>query len=691
VPDLSQQGKPMTVTTPLGPDALVIERLECTEAVSSPYEIILDLLSENASIETADLLRKPVVVSVDLDAYSGEQRIFHGMVRRITQLGRAGGITAYRAELVPSLWFLSLATDCRIFQQKSVPDIVKDVLTQAGVTDVKNLLTGSYPVRDYCVQYRESHLAFISRLMEEEGIFYFFEHTKGAHTMVLADGSSAVKPGQAASLEVRGALAGAEIGDDVITEITVDTEVRSSGEVTLADYNELTAKRVQGAVKGNNTANASKLKQYDYPGKFNAKPDGERLARVRIEEAEALSLVIDARTTSRAVCSGHKLDIKNHYRDDINKSYHVLSVRHEATEGSYRAGGRDVPFSYEATFRAMPHDVPFRPQRVTPKSIVHGSQTAMVVGKSGEEIYVDKYGRVKVQFYWDHLGTNDEKSSCWVRVSSTWAGKQWGFIQIPRVGQEVIVDFLEGDPDRPVIVGRVYNGEQMPPYALPDNMTQSGVKTRSSKGGAAADANEIRFEDKKDAEILLIHAQKDHTLEIENDDTQSVGNNRTITVEKDETTTIKGSRTETVEFDEKITINGKRTESVALDEALTYDANQTVKLSKGKQTISVKGDRTITVETGNLATEVKTGNHDTKVDVGNVTMKAQAGAITYESIKEIEFKCGPSSVKLGPDGVTIKGLNIKVEGTISTEVKGVMTTVKADGIMTVKGAMTMIN
>jgi type VI secretion system secreted protein VgrG len=663
----------MRLDSTLGADVLLLEGFECIEAVSSPYEMTLELLSLDASIDLPKLLRKPVSVSVELAA--GGQRIFHGLFRRIVQLGRSEGLVSYRAEVVPSLWFLSLGTDCRIFQQKNVPDIVKEVLTDAGVTDVRNSLTGTYPVRDYCVQYRESHLDFISRLMEEEGIFYFFEHTKEKHTLVLADASSAVKPSQTASLRVHSGAVGASTPTDVITELTVDTEVRSTGAVTLMDYNEQTAKRLESTVKGKNVAGATQLSQFDYPGKFTAKPDGERLARVRIEEAESLAYVVDGKTTCRAIRSGQKLDVTDHYRRDVNASYHVLSARHEANEGSYRSA-ESVPFKFETSFQAMPHAVPYRPRRVTPKSIVHGSQTAVVVGPSGEEIYVDKYGRVKVQFYWDHLGKNDDKSSCWVRVSSTWAGKQWGFIQIPRVGQEVIVDFLEGDPDRPVIVGRVYNGEQMPPYDLPANHTQSGIKTRSSANGAAADANEIRFEDKKGSEQLLVHAQKDYLIEVENDQTIGVMHDRKLTVDNDETIVIKGKRTETVQKDESITY-AEGNQDVKLDKG-----DQTITVAKGKQTISVEDNRSITVKSGNL---------ETTVQKGNVTVKTSAGAITYDAAKGIELKVGGNSIKVAPDGITIKGLKIGLEGSVQTEIKSVMTTVKGDGMLTLKGGVTMIN
>lgn len=684
--DLTQHDKPLRLSTPLGGDTLVIERLEGHESVSTPFELTLDLLSLDANVDAKKLLKEPVTITVVLP--TGGERFFHGRVRRFVQLGRSLAGTSYRAEVVPALWFLSLGMDCRVFQAKSVPDIIKSVLKEAGVTDVRDALTGSYSPREYCVQYRESHLDFISRLMEEEGIFYFFEHTKDKHTMVLADASSAVKPGVVTKLRVEAAVAGSRmlVDDDAIAELSVEMGVRSSGKITLMDYNDTTAKRLEGSATGTNAANASKLNQYDYPGGFQAVADGERLARVRIEEAESLTQVVTGATSCRAVASGQKLEVTNHYRHDVNAAYQILSAQHVAEQGTYRSGEADGSFSFATQFRAIPHAVPFRPSRSTPRSIVHGTQTAVVVGPKGEEIFVDKYGRVKVQFYWDHLGKNDDKSSCWVRVSSNWAGKQWGFIQIPRIGQEVVVDFLEGDPDRPMIVGRVYNGEQMPPYDLPANMTQSGVKTRSSKGGAAADFNEIRFEDKKGSEQLFVHAQKDYVVEVEHD--------RMLTVDNDETIVITGKRTETVTKDETITYK-EGDQSVTLEKG-----DQSLVISKGKQEITVEGDRSITVKTGNVettvgmgnvSTTVKMGNVDTKLKMGDMKTQLNLGKISYEAMQEIELKVGQNSIKIDQMGVTIKAMVVKIEGSVSTDIKGLMTTVKGDAMLTVKGGITMIN
>ena len=684
----TQAGKPLRLTTPLPDDTLLIERLVGEEAVSEPYVLHLDLLSTDSAIDPASLLRKPVSISVELDA--GGERYFHGVVRRFVQLGRNDGLVSYRAEVVPWLWFLSLTTDCRVFQQKSVPDIVKQVLNAMGVADVKASLSGRYPARDYCVQYRESDLAFISRLMEEEGIFYFFEHEKGKHTLNLADTPSAVTAGPSPRLRMAPGDA-KNLKGDFILGLEVDREV-VSGKVTLADYSDLSAKRMESVVAGA-ARGVEQYQRYDYPGKFSAVDDGDRLARVRLEESEALSFVVNGRTNYRGLRSGQKLDVADHYRRDVNQSYHILSAKHEATESAYRSKDDASVFSFVTSFQGIPYDVPYRPARATPKSIVHGTQTAIVVGPAGEEIFVDKYGRVKVQFFWDRLGKKDEMSSCWVRVSNTWAGKTWGAIHTPRIGQEVVVDFLEGDPDRPIIVGSVYNADQMPPYALPANSTQSGIKTRSATGGSPANFNEFRFEDKKGSEQVYLHAEKDLDTVVEKNETHQVGNDHTETVDHDDTRHVKHDRTETVDNNETITIHGLRAVTIDRDDTVTVKTgNRSVVVQTGNDTKKVSmGNLATDVSLGNVALKIDTGNLATDVSLGNVNMKAGVGKITYEALQGIEFKVGQNTVTIDQKGVTIKGLMVSIEGSVQTELKGLLTKVNASAMLTVKGAITMIN
>jgi type VI secretion system secreted protein VgrG len=593
------------------------------------------------------------------------------------QLHRADGLVAYRAEVVPSIWFLGLTSDCRIFQTRSVPQIATTVLDKMGISDYRLSLTHTYPPREYCVQYRESDLTFLTRLFEDEGIFFFFEHSADSHMLVIADSPSAVKPGAVAKLAVRPVEAGSRT-DPFITELEVGSRV-CSGKVTLVDYDETVPKRLESTVSAaSKGTGVEQLRVFDYPGKFSVVDEGDRLARVRMEEQESLGRAVTGRTNSAGLSSGHRLEVTDHYRRDVNMAYHLLSLTHHGQNEPYRSETTEKGLQFETTFVAIPHAVPFRPARDSAKPFVHGSQTAIVVGPAGEEMHVDKYGRVKVKFFWDQSSQHDEKTSCWVRVSSGWAGKNWGMVNVPRIGQEVVVDFLEGDPDRPIITGRVYNAEQMPPYALPANGTQSGLKTRSSKGGDGGTANELRFEDKKGSEEILLHAEKDFRTEVEHDESHDVLHDRRTVIKNADTRTVtEGADTLTVEKgDQSIAVaKGKQT--------ITVEQNRVVTISKGSDTLSIK--------MGDLTTEISQGNQTTKLGVGNVAVKAGAGAIKHEAMQGIELKVGQNSVKIDQTGITIKGMMVKIEGQIQTELKGMMTTVKGDGMLTVKGGITMIN
>jgi type VI secretion system secreted protein VgrG len=421
------------------------------------------------------------------------------------------------------------------------------------------------------------------------------------------------------------------------------------------------------------------------------------------------------RGTSR--CSsfrpGGKLTISGHPLDD-GSAFAFLAVDHSATE-PHVPGVRDGRGEYANTFECLPADRVFRPARVTPRPMAVGPQSAVVVGPCGEEIYTDQYGRVKVQFVWDRVGTKNENSSCWMRLTESWAGKNWGTVFLPRIGQEVIVEFINGDPDRPLVTGRVYNAAFMPPYTLPDNKTQSGIKTRSSKQGGTDDFNELRFEDKKGSEDIYFHAQKDAHRVVENDDdlkvlhdqTITVTNARTLTVkDADETITIeKGNRSRTVSTgNDTLTVSkGNRAVTVSKGtEMLTVsEGDRTVTVDKGKDTLNVStGDRVVLVKTGNDTHTVSTGNREVKVEVGNDTLtvstgnhtvKVSAGASSTEAAQSITLKCGPSEIKLAPDGITIKGLTVKIQGETMASLKAVKTDVNGDGILTLKGGITMIN
>jgi len=647
--DYTQADRPFKVETVLGPDVLLLQGFSGQEGVSTPFSFTLDLVSQEASVSANDLLRTAAVLTLKLAG--GGQRVIHGLINRFVQLGQSDELTFYRAEIVPWSWFLSLSSDCKIFQNLSVLEIVEQVFGDQGYSDFEVKCVRNYAAREYCVQYRETHLNFISRLLEEEGIFYFFQHSKSKHILTLADDVSAVKPCPGQSTVRVSPMPEAAQEQDFVTAFERE-HAAFIGKVTLRDYDHLQPSlRLESSVSGD-----GREEIYDYPGYYTQLEDGERLARLQLEEQEAWHEIVRGESTCRSLQSGYSFDLEDHYLKDANQTYQLLQVRHSARGADFRA--RDpATFEYRNDFLAIPHSVPFRPPRTTPKPVVQGSQTALVVGKAGEEIWVDEYGRVKVQFYWDRDGKKDENSSCWVRVSTAWAGKGWGVIQIPRIGQEVIVDFLEGDPDLPIITGRVYNAEQMPPYDLPDNQTQSGVKSRSSKEGGTDNFNEIRMEDLKGSELLYVHAEKNKQVVVENDRTESVGNNESISIGKD--------RTENVEKNESISIGENRTESVGKDESITIDENRTRSVGKN-ESIDVSGDRSLSV---GKKEDCKVGD-SRSTQVGKDD-QLQVGK-KYELVAgdQITLKTGSASIVMKKDGtIQIKGKDIKIQGSGKIQIK----------------------
>ena len=681
----TQSKRAFRFESPAGKDALILTAFSVTEELSRPYALQAELVSEKADLDPKKLIGQPASVTVDL--LGGGTRHFHGIVSRIAQGPRQELLSQYRVELVPKLWLASQVRDNRIFQNLSVPEIVQKVLK--GI-DLKLQLIKSYPKREYCVQYRETNLDFASRLLEDEGIFYFFEHAADKHTMVIADDPSAMKP----TPDLKAVRIDTNVDDgyeqNVILRLEREHVVRS-GKSTLWDFNfEKPTARLQTEMHGDDPL---KLELYDYPGGFAENEQGERIARIRLEEQEALQQTIAGASNVRHLRAGFKVEVTDHYRKDVNGGYVITSVQHAGSLENVRSEGQGT--RYQNSFVAIPAKVPYRPARLTPKPAMHGTQTAIVVGKSGEEIWVDKYGRVKVQFHWDREGRKDENSSCWVRVASSWAGKQWGFIQIPRIGQEVVVDFLEGDPDRPIIVASVYNADQMPPFALPANQTQSGLRTRSTKGGGAANCNELRFEDKKGSEQVFLHAEKNLDLEVENDETHLVGHDRTKTIENDETVLVKHDRVETVDNDETITIHGNRTETVDKDETVTIQKNRTIAIGEslsenvGKDvTKAIDGERSVEISKG---------------DTLKVTKK-----ILIDAGDELTIKVGMAQLIMKKDGtITLKGKDVSVDAAAKLELKASaqaelkaakvsvegsgMAEVKSSGVMTVKGSMVMIN
>ena len=580
----TQQKRLLSLDTPLGPDALLVRGFSGWEAISTPFELEIDLASENDAIDLRGLLAASVTLHITLSDET--LRHWNGRLNKIVQGPREPIFTSYHVTVVPWFSFLRLRQDCRMFQDKTVQEIVTEVFTKLGFHDFEFRLHGSLQKREYCVQYRETDFHFVSRLLEEEGIFYFFVHESGRHTMVMANTSEAHLPCPGNDTARCLQASGGSSEEDVVTDWDRNEEFLTSS-LSLADYNFKTpATRLMASLDGN-----TPFEMYDYPGLFKEKQAGESLARIQLEEISAPASVIQGESTCRAFTSGYRFRLRDHYRQEWNSEYVLTEVHHTAVQGSdYHAGSIEQSggvSSYRNRFLCIPRSVPFRPIRKTARPIIMGCQTAVVVGPAGEEIHTDEIGRIKVQFHWDRQGQKDEKSSCWIRVSQTWAGKNYGAIAIPRIGQEVIIEFLEGNPDRPIITGCVYNGQMTPPYALPANKDMTGLKSYSTKGGNGY--NEIVFIDRTGNELIRIHGQKDVETTVLHDKKEIVNNNRNVHVLKELRTQV----------DEKVshTINGDLAEYFSRNHAEVVGAERYLSASR----VIIEADDEICIKVG--------GNH----------------------------------------------------------------------------------
>ncbi len=580
----------MEISTPLGEDVLLFHCMSAREELSRLSEFSIDLLSERRDINLDEIMGKNVTVKLELP--DDQVRFFNGYVTRFAQGRSHGRYYTYHTIVRPWLWFLTRTSDCRIFQEMTVPDIIKKVFDEHSVADVTFELSGNYRVWEYCVQYRETDFNFASRLMEQEGIYYYFKHQDGRHTLIIADSytvHSAVEGYQQIPFILTDRFARSE--QEHIDDWNFAREIQP-GRYVLDDFNFKTPSLdLQTHTKITHKHELADYEMFDYPGIYTVIDEGEHYVKTRLEEIHAQYECAYAKSNARGITVGSLFKLTGHTRTDQNREYLTIKASYDLKYTEYEAMEEGGGSTYSCGFTAMNSSQPFRPQRTTPKPFVQGPQTAIVVGKAGEEIWTDEYGRVKLQFHWDRDGKKDQNASCWVRVAQVWAGKNWGWMTVPRIGQEVIVDFLEGDPDRPIITGRVYNAEQMPPWALPANKTQSGILTRSSPGGSAANANELRFEDKKGSEQVYLHAEKNQNIEVENDETHWVGHDRSKTIDHDETSHIKHDRTETVDNNETITIGVNRTEQVGANESITIGSNRTKSVG-ASETVSVALQRT---------------------------------------------------------------------------------------------------
>ncbi|NWL80872.1 type VI secretion system tip protein VgrG [Pseudomonas taiwanensis] len=622
------------------------------------------------SLTLSSLIATHLTTTLHNDA---NQRPLDALVAEIHQLPADATAERYQLVLRPWLWWLTLASNNRVFQNKTTSDIVTGIFTAHGFTDYQLKLSGSYEPREYCVQYGETDFAFVSRLLEEEGIFWFFTHEGGKHTLVLGDSNDAFPPipngpkvpylGQ--EIGVR-ELHGVRSGQLCLQAV--------AGVYSATDY-EFTTPTT--SLYSQAEAVAGPRSMYEHPGGYTAKARGDALSKQRVDELRSQEQRFIGESDCRWLVPGHWFTLSGHDDASLNIDWVVTSVTHEASHEHYRN-----------RFEAIPKATHYRAPRITPKPRMH-TQTAVVVGKSGEEIWTDQYGRIKLQFPWDREGKNDETSSCWVRVVLPWSGKGFGMQFVPRIGQEVIVTFIDGDPDRPLVTGCVYNGDNTLPYALPDNQTQSGIKTNSSKGGGGF--NELRFDDKKDAEEVFLQAQKDMKVNVLNDSTATIGHDETLTVQNARTRTVK-------EGDETITLEkGKRS----------------VTIQTGSDTLDVKDSRTVKVgadqtqSTGGNYSHKVTGNYELTVD-GNLTIKVNGtltlqsgGSLTIKSDADLAAQAGTSiTQKAGTSLTNQAGTSLDNKaGTTLTNDAGISLTNKASaeqtvdggGMLTIKGGLVKVN
>ncbi|NDY94059.1 type VI secretion system Vgr family protein [Ideonella livida] len=668
--NFSQTGAFMTVTTPFGADALMLDALEAREGLSELFHLQLALRGGDNTLDACKIIGQTVTVKLQLSG--GPARYFSGIATRFAHTGGDREFAHYRCEVSPKLWLLTLSRNRAIWQSKTVLEIIKAVLGGHGIT-FSDKTSGSYTALTYCVQYDESDFDFISRLMEQAGIFYFFTFASGSHTLVLADASSAhtaCSDGDAVRFLPE---TGPQLMIDTIARFELEQRLVAKTFV-LSDFDPTAPST---ALKAESAGTAGEGEQFDWPGGHTTVSAGQALAKLRVQAAAAEAQVLRGDGYVYPFTAGTKFTLSGHYRSALNTSHVLRRVIHTARDDNYHNH-----------FEAFAATVPFRAPTLTPRPKVQGSQTAIVVGPKNEEIWCDKDGRIKIKFHWDRVGKSDDTCSCWVRVAQPMAGAGFGALFLPRVGQEVVVTHVDGDPDRPLVTGAVYNGEHAPPVTLPAHQTQSTFKTRSSKQGTAG--NEIRFEDKKDAEELYFHAQKDMKVEIEEALTVTLtkgAETRTLTEGDLKVELKKGNETRTV--------TGKRTTTITEDEALNNDAafKHTV---KGNYTLKVSGDLTLDV-TGNITIKsggtvsIKAGSALSAEAGTEYTAKAGTG-LTNKAGTELTNQAGTNLTnKAGMGLVNQAGTTLDNKGAMITHKASAMQTVDGGGMLTVKGGLVKIN
>jgi type VI secretion system secreted protein VgrG len=716
-------GQDIQVFSPLKPGTLLLETFQGKEALGSPYRYDLTLLSDDPNIPVTKLLGQPLTIRITLN--SGLYRYFNGTITYFAKTGLAMHHARYSAIINPKITLFDYTRDCRIFNdvsnfdpdpegKKSSQDIlsiITSVLADRGFTDVESGSIKDHVYRDrkYCVQYRETDLNFVQRLLEEEGIYYFFKHEEKKHILVLANSSTAhAKVSGYENILFVPRHRKVSVEEEHFWSLNVSGALYP-GDYTVVrgyDYTKERPRMVQSEKKASlDELPGATYEDYDYPGGLSEKSDAESEATVRMQMDYVANTIIEAEGNTMGLGVGDLISLKKpesydssynpFWNDgDFKKEYLITSATYSISVNQFETGDTtDSDDPYKATYTLLDSHSQFRPRRSAVKPRIEGPQTAIVVGSSGDEIYTDKLGRVKVQFDWDRIGERNQKSSCWVRVSQVWAGQKWGAIHIPRVGQEVIVEFLDGDPDRPVITGRLYNKDNMPPYDLPKHMTQSGIKSRSSKGGTPNNFNEIRFEDEKGKEEFHIQAEKDMSTLVKANESISVGGDRSISVTGNQSTTIEGKGKSAIHCSTKVTgkydLDVSDTIHIIAPTSITLECKGSkIEMLPGKITLTA-GDGAQVVLDANALTQAKDGgytkhtadvHHESKGKAkimldANAFMEASGGG-------KVLLDANVLAESKGGSKVVLDATSALMEGKVKATVKGV-----AEATLTATGSV----
>ncbi len=674
-------------------DKMIVRSIKGKEKMGGLFAFNLELISDKDNLAFDDVVGQKVTAVLVLDEFNNKERFFNGYITEFKYLGFDGKYHKYHAKVRPWLWLLTRTSDCQIFQNKTVPTIIKEVFKLNHMVDYEAHLGDKYRVWEYCVQYNESDFDFISRLMQQEGIYYYFKHEKDKHIMVLTDGSRAHE--KYPDFEKIHFDEGFYLNS---SHNSLDTwsakQSMMPNKYAIQDY-DFENPKVDLLSKYTKTMGhvwpIEDPEIFDYPGEYVKRDDGSTYAEIRLQELQCQQERMRASGGTRGLSPGYIFELTDYPRADQNKEYLTISIEHEINNHDFISGELEGKSIYRCHVEVMDKlKQPFRSPRKTPQPIVRGPQTAIVVGPESDEIFTDKYGRVKVQFHWDRYGKKDANSSCWVRVSQAWAGKNWGAMHIPRIGQEVIVSFLEGDPDRPIITGRVYNAVNMPPYDLDTNKTQSGIKSRSSLDGGPDNFNEIRFEDKKDEEELYIHAEKNHTNITENDRTENVGHDRSTTVKNDYSLKVGNDALVNIGYEGDsgcytMNVCNDRIESVSNgDYKIGVDTGSRELYIKTNDKVEVQGSRLEVIQ-NTLDSQCK----DLKL-AGSATMLAKSPDVKIKGT--VTTYIGDNQIKVNGTVIDIEGQLINIKGNAGVNISCGGTSVKLNpGAIIISGPMVNIN